>query len=53
MSNIYSVSNLTDLKYSEFKYNKEKQFVLRPNWILPNEYIKKKDIQIKFYVLAG
>ena len=42
MSNIYSVSNLTDLRYSEFKYNKKKQFVLRPNWILPNEYIKNK-----------
>ena len=40
ISNIYSVSNLTDLKYSEFKYNKKKQFVLRPNWILPNEYVK-------------
>ncbi len=39
MSNIYSVSNLSDLRYSEFKYNKIKQFVLRPNWILPNDYI--------------
>ena len=41
-SNIYSVSNLTDLKYSELKYNKNKKFILRPNWILPNEYIEKK-----------
>ena len=41
-SNIYSVSNLTDLRYSKFKYNKNKQFILRPNWILPNEYIEKK-----------
>ena len=44
MSNIYTVSNLTDLKYSEFKYSKKKQFVLRPNWILPNEYIKNNKI---------
>ena len=42
LSNIYSVSNLTDLKYSELKYNKNKKFILRPNWILPNEYIEKK-----------
>tara|TARA_Y100001958_G_C21174169_1_gene505328 strand:- start:183 stop:1301 length:1119 start_codon:yes stop_codon:yes gene_type:complete len=42
LSNIYSVSNLTDLRYSKFKYNKNKQFVLRPNWILPNEYNEKK-----------
>ena len=29
ISNIYSVSNLTDLKYSEFKYNKKKTICIK------------------------
>ncbi len=40
-SNIYTVSNSTDFNYSKLKYSENKNLLLRPNWILPNEYIKK------------
>ena len=42
-SNLYSVSNNTDLEYSKEKYSFSKNIILSPNWVLPNQSMKFED----------